>query len=178
MPSTRDHLSTKDTHSLNVKRWKKILRESENQKNQAYIRQNRLSENAARDKEGHYITIRASIHQEDKTTVNIYKPNIRAFKYIKQILTGLMCLTWLVAQPCPTICNPVDCSPQGSSVCEILQARILEWVALSFSRVPSQPRDWTQVSCIAGSSLPSEPPGKPNKSEARNKQYKNSKGLQ
>ena len=141
MLSTRDHLSIKDTHSLNVKRWKKILHESKNQKKRAYIRQNRLSENAARDKGGHYITIKGSIHQEDKTTVNIYKPNISAFKYIKQVLTDLMCLTRLVTQSCPTICDPVDCSPQGSSVHEILQARTLEWVALSFSWGPSQPRD-------------------------------------
>ena len=41
----------------------------------------------------------------------------------------------------------------------ILQARILEWVAIPFSRESSQPRDWTQVSCIAADSLPAEPPG-------------------
>ena len=44
---------------------------------------------------------------------------------------------------------PMDCSPPGSSVHGILQARILEWVAISFSRGSSQPRDWTQVSRIA-----------------------------
>ena len=55
-----------------------------------------------------------------------------------------------VAQLCLTRCNPMDCSPPGSSVHGILQARILEWVAISFSRGSSQPRDWTQVSCIAG----------------------------
>ena len=47
-------------------------------------------------------------------------------------------------------CDPMDCSPSGSSVHGILQARILEWVAISFSRVSSQPRNRTQVSCIAG----------------------------
>ena len=55
-----------------------------------------------------------------------------------------------VAQLCPTLCNPVDCSPPDFSVHGILQARILEWVAVSFSRGSSQPRDRTQVSCIAG----------------------------
>ena len=45
---------------------------------------------------------------------------------------------------------PEDCSLPGSSVHGILQARILEWVAISFSRGSSQPRDWTLVSCIAG----------------------------
>ena len=56
----------------------------------------------------------------------------------------------LVAQLCPTLCNPVDHSPISSPVLGILQARILEWVAIPFSRGSSWPRDWTQVSCIAG----------------------------
>ena len=56
----------------------------------------------------------------------------------------------LVAQLCLTLCNPMDYSLPGSSVNEISQARILEWVAISFSRVSSQPRNWTQISCIAG----------------------------
>ena len=55
-----------------------------------------------------------------------------------------------VAQLCPTLCNPMDCSLPGSSIHGILQARILEWVAISFSRRSSRPRDQTQVSCIAG----------------------------
>ena len=56
----------------------------------------------------------------------------------------------LVAQSCPTLFDPVDCSPPGSTVHGIFQARILEWVAISFSRGSSWPRDRTQVSCIAG----------------------------
>ena len=55
----------------------------------------------------------------------------------------------LVAQLYLTLCHPMDCSPPGSPVLGILQARIMEWVAIPFSRGPSQPRDWTQVSCIA-----------------------------
>ena len=55
----------------------------------------------------------------------------------------------LVAQLCLTLCDPMDCSPSGSSIHGIFQARILEWVVISFSRGSSQPRDWTQVSCIA-----------------------------
>ena len=55
-----------------------------------------------------------------------------------------------VAQSCPTLCNPVDCSPPGSSVHGTLQTRILEWVAISLFRGSSLPRDWTQVSRIAG----------------------------
>ena len=60
------------------------------------------------------------------------------------------CVQCLVAQSCPTLCDPVDCSPPGSSDNGILQARILEWVAMLSSRGSSQPRDQTQVSCIAG----------------------------
>ena len=56
----------------------------------------------------------------------------------------------LVAQSCPTLCDPMDCSLPGSSVHEILQARLLEWVAFPSSKVSSQPSDQTQVSCIAG----------------------------
>ena len=54
----------------------------------------------------------------------------------------------MVVQLCLTLCDPMDCSLPGSSVHGILQARILQWVALPFSRGFSQPRDQTQVSCI------------------------------
>ena len=50
------------------------------------------------------------------------------------------------AQLCPTLCDPVNCSPPGSSVLGIFQARILEWVAISFSRRSSQPRDQNFIS--------------------------------
>ena len=56
----------------------------------------------------------------------------------------------LVAQLCPTLCDPADCSPSVSCVHGILQARIVEWIAIPFSRGSSQPRDRTLVSCIAG----------------------------
>ena len=65
------------------------------------------------------------------------------------------------AQSCLTLCNPVDRSPPGSSVHGIPQARILEWVAISFSRGSSRPRDQTHVSCTAGGFFIPEPPGKP-----------------
>ena len=54
----------------------------------------------------------------------------------------------VVAQSYPTLCNPMDCSPPGSSIAGILQARILEWVAISFSRESSRLRDRTHVSYI------------------------------
>ena len=53
------------------------------------------------------------------------------------------------AQSCPTLCDPMDCSLQGFSVHGIFQARALEWVAISFSRGSSRPRDWTRGSHIA-----------------------------
>ena len=53
-------------------------------------------------------------------------------------------------QPCPTLCDHMNCSPPGSSVHGIPQARIVEWVAISFSRESSWPRCWISISCIAG----------------------------
>ena len=65
-------------------------------------------------------------------------------------LCGNVTLCGLVAQSCPTLCDPTDCSPPDFSVHGILQARILEWIAIPFSRETSQPRDRALVSCIAG----------------------------
>jgi len=75
---------------------------------------------------------------------------------------------------CMTLCDPMDCSPPDSSIHGISQARILEWVAISFSRGYSQPRNETYISCVscihgeaaggtgAGAvSLPLALPGKP-----------------
>ena len=52
------------------------------------------------------------------------------------------------AKPCLTLCDPVDCSPPGSSVHGISQAGILVWVAITSCRISSQPRDQTHISCI------------------------------
>ena len=54
----------------------------------------------------------------------------------------------LAIQSCPTLCNPMDCSPLGSPVHGILQARILKWVVISFARVSLWPRDWVRISCL------------------------------
>ena len=67
----------------------------------------------------------------------------------------------MCAQLCPTLCNPMDCNPPGSSVHGIFQPRVLEQVAISYSRGSSQPRDQTCVSCIAGRSFITESTGKP-----------------
>ena len=67
----------------------------------------------------------------------------------------------LVTQLYPTLGDPIDYSPPASSVHGILQARILEWVAIAFSRGSSPPRERTCVSYIAGRFFTPEPPGKP-----------------
>ena len=69
-------------------------------------------------------------------------------------------------ESCSVVSNSLwslHCSPLGFSVHEILQARILKWVAMPSSRASSQPRDWIQVSWIAGTFFTTEPPGKPMK---------------
>ena len=60
-----------------------------------------------------------------------------------------VCVCAKLLQSCPALCDPMDCSSPGSSAHGILQARILEWVAVLFSRGSSQPKDGTQVSHIA-----------------------------
>ena len=80
------------------------------------------------------------------------------------------CCCYLVTKSCPTLCDPRDCSLPGSSVHGIFQARLLEWVAISFSGGSFQLRDGTWGSCkvpaLAGRFfffffLTTEPPGKP-----------------
>ena len=67
----------------------------------------------------------------------------------------------LVTKSYPTFCKLLDCSPPGSSVHGISQARILEWVAISFSRVYSRPRDQTHISSLAGGFFTTETGRKP-----------------
>ena len=77
----------------------------------------------------------------------MYNTVIRYLHTSKMITMITLCV--LLLQLCPTLCGPMDCSPQGSSVHGIFQARILEWVAISFSKGSSQPRDLTHVSYIS-----------------------------
>ena len=63
------------------------------------------------------------------------------------------------AQSCLTLCKPIDCSPSSSYIYGISQARILEWVAIPFSRGSAQPRDRACISCDAGGFSTTEPPG-------------------
>ena len=92
------------------------------------------------------------------STIHINSPNGHGSPYLRLFsLTSEM--KWSeVAQSCLTLGDPMDCSLPGSSVNGILQARILEWVAISFSRGSSWPRDLPHCGQRL---LPSEPPGKP-----------------
>ena len=74
-------------------------------------------------------------------------------RLLPSIYPVYVCVCVLITQSRPTLCDPTDCSLLGSSVYVIFQARILEWVDIPFSRESSQPRDRTQVSCIAESFL-------------------------
>ena len=86
----------------------------------------------------------------------------------KQWQLVLVSQLWvLVSQLCLTLCDPMDSSLPGSSWHGILQARILEWVAISFSRGFSQHRDWTPAFCIVHS-LPSDLQGSPEKNDMGN----------
>ena len=76
------------------------------------------------------------LHQESHLIAPFYFSN-----------SAFMCPKSL--QSCPTFCDPVDCSPPGSSVHGILQAKIQEWVAMPSSRASSWPRDWTRVSYVS-----------------------------
>ena len=91
----------------------------------------------------------------------MFTHNYSSVNYIMLCITSLVFVSLIigslyllieseVAHLCPTLCNPVDCSLPGSSLHGILQARILEWVAIPVSRGSSQPRDRTWVSHIAG----------------------------
>ena len=97
------------------------------------------------------------IHTVRETTKSYYvsqkDSTVRTFQvYLAvQIFSKVNSKRWSeVAQSCLTLCDPVDCSLSGSSIHGIFQTRILEWGAISFSRGSSWPRDWTQVSRIAG----------------------------
>ena len=89
---------------------------------------------------------------------------IISYNLSKAAITGpfmmqLVDLKNSVAQSCPTLCDSMYCSPPGSSVHGILQARILEWIVISFSRGSSQPRNQTcGISVSSASQADSLPP--------------------
>ena len=85
--------------------------------------------------------------------------NVGSWEADGWVTTGLTYHACSVAQLC--LCNSMVCSPPGSSVHEILQARIPEWVPITFFGGSSPPRDRTCISCIEHGFFTTEPPGKP-----------------
>ena len=84
--------------------------------------------------------------KEAQAGIKIAGRNINNLRYVDEIE-----VKWSeAAQSCPTLCDPMDCSLPGSSLHGILQSRVLEWAAISFSRGSSRLRDRAQVFCTAG----------------------------
>ena len=81
---------------------------------------------------------------------------LKFFKFVNSVVVCCCCYI----QSCLTLWDPIDYSPPGCSVHWISQARILEWVAISFSRGSSRPRDRAHISCLAGRSFTTEPQSK------------------
>ena len=76
------------------------------------------------------------------------------------------------------LCDPMDCSPPGSSVHEIFQARVLEWVAISFSRGPSWPRVESGSPALQADILPSEPPERRRRNQERRRKWVSGERIQ
>ena len=78
-----------------------------------------------------------------------YCPSQQTLIILIQSYVGFLCMRYKSLQLCLTLCDPMDCSPPGSSVHGILQARILEWVAMASSKGSCWPRDRTHVSYVS-----------------------------
>ena len=94
-----------------------------------------------------YILWRILINIYPLTTVTIKIQSILCWVHTRCVCV-CVCVCKLLS--CFWLWDPMDCSPPDSSVCGILQARTLEWVAIPFSRGSSQPRDWTRIFSLAG----------------------------
>ena len=79
---------------------------------------------------------------------NVYYP-VKSLKVTSQMKLSFKVMCVLCAQLCPALWDPMNCSPPGSSVHGVFQARVLEWVAISYSRGSSWSKDQTRVSCVS-----------------------------
>ena len=95
----------------------------------------------------HNTTLKMLTHWENN---NQYYQKEKSKKEVDAKMIQILELVVCCAVLNPTLCDPLDCSPPGSSVHGILQARILQWVAMPSSKGSFQPRDWTHWSRIAG----------------------------
>ena len=104
--------------------------------------------------------------------------NNLSMRYCESLEQVTVLATWglptfvicLVVRSYLTLCNPMDYSPPGFFVHEVLQARMLEWASIYYSRGSSWSRDWIQVSCFAGRFFTTVSPGKPTKLDIEQKQ--------
>ena len=88
-------------------------------------------------------------HDHNQDMEQFHYPKHYLMSLCGQSLLQLLVVVVVVTKSCLTLGNPMDCSPPGSSIHGIFQARILEWIAISFSRGFSWLKKWTPVSCIA-----------------------------
>ena len=88
---------------------------------------------------------KATVHRVAKSQTQLKHLSTHARMHVCMYIDRHIC-TCMHAQSCQTLCNPMDHRPPGSSVHELSQARIMEWVAISYSGGPSRPRDLTRVS--------------------------------
>ena len=88
-------------------------------------------------------------HDHNQDMEQFHYPKHYLMSLCGQSLLQLLVVVVVVTKSCLTLGNPMDCSPPGSSIHGIFQARILEWIAISFSRGFSWLKNWTPVSCIA-----------------------------
>ena len=110
------HLKIRDTYRLRVKGWKKIFHANRDEKQAqvAILISDKIdfkTKAVERDKEGHYIMIKGSIQEEDRTIINIYAPNIRALQYVRQMLTsmkGEINRNTIIVGDCNTPFTPMD----------------------------------------------------------------------
>ena len=105
-----------------------------------------------------YFTPRSISHHYTSTLLSYVTSSFLSFTF------NIHLRSCLGAQSHLTLCDPTDCSPPGLSVSRIFQTRVLEGVAIFFSRESSRPRNRTyisRISCIAGGLFTSEPLGKP-----------------
>ena len=88
--------------------------------------------------------------QKDMRSGHVTQETLMAFHFLVWVVATLVFMWSEVAQLCPTLSDPMDYSLPRFSIHGIFQARILEWIAISFSRRSSQPTDWTQASRTVG----------------------------
>ena len=139
-----ENLATKWTFKINSF-WMRVYSRTAVPKLQDDLRKNWCNNN--RDK----VHTKCNVwnHPETILQTSLWKHFLQNQSMVpKRLGTAALEYLCMCAQSCQTLCDPMDYSLPGSSVHGISQARILEWVAISFSRETSHPRDWTHISWI------------------------------